>query len=206
MSSPNPLCVSQGSPFGLPWLTLSFGVGLSLLYGLFGPAPEALLFDRERILAGEWWRAATGHLVHADPAHLYWNVAALLGLGLAYEGLRRPGAAAYLGLVLAGMAAVDLWLLWLEPALARYCGLSGALNALFAGLVLALWRETRNPLALIVLAGGLAKIAFEAAQGAALLPTSSWSPVPGAHLAGIAAGLALGCRGRGKAWTARQEA
>lgn len=184
----------RGGLFGPPRLTLLFGAGLILLYGLFGPAPESLLFDRERILAGEWWRGVTGHLVHADPAHLLWNVAALSGLGLVYELLLRPRPAGYFGLIFAGMLAVDAWLLWLEPDWTRYCGLSGALNALYAGLALAVWRETRSPIALLLVAGGLLKIAFEAVQGGALLPTSTWASVPGAHLAGLAAGLALGCR------------
>lgn len=183
----------RGGLAGPPWLTLSFGAGLLLLYGLFGPAPDALLFDRARLLDGEWWRAVTGHLVHTDPAHLLWNLAALLGLGLAYEFLRRPGPGAYFGLFFAGMLAVDVWLLWLEPGWARYCGLSGALNALYAALALTVWRETRSPLALLLLAGGLAKIALEAAQGGALLPTSTWASVPGAHLAGLVAGLLFFC-------------
>ena len=72
--------------------------------------------------------------------------------------------------------------------MARYCGLSGALNALYAALALALWRETRSPLALLLILGDLAKIAFELNQGGALLPTSSWAAVPGAHLAGLVAG------------------
>lgn len=184
----------QGGLSGPPWLTLSAVAGLLLLYGLFGPAQETLLFERERILAGDLWRLATGHLVHADPAHLLWNLAALLVLGLSYELLHRPSPAAYFGLLAAGMLAVDGWLLWLEPHWSRYCGLSGALNALYGALAVAIWRETRSPIAILMIAGGLAKIAAEAAQGAALLPTSTWASVPGAHLAGLVAGLAASCR------------
>lgn len=181
---------SQGG-LRLPWLTLASGAGLVLLYGLFGPAPERLIFDRDAIAAGQLWRLVTGHLVHSDPAHLVWNLAALGLLGTLYELRREPSALGTFAPLLAGAAAVDLWLWWLEPGWARYCGLSGALNALYAALALLLWRETRSPLALLLLLGDLAKIALEAAQGGALLPTSSWTAVPGAHLAGLAAGTAL---------------
>jgi rhomboid family GlyGly-CTERM serine protease len=175
----------------LPRVTLWLAATLAGLFLAFGAAPEALLYDRQAIQDGELWRLLTGHLIHADAVHLAWNLAAFVVLGALYETMARPSAARYLGLLLAGAVAIDAWLWWVEPGWSVYCGLSGLLNGLFAAVALALWRATRNPLALLLLAGDFGKIAFEAAQGGALLATSSWSSVPGAHLAGLAAGLIL---------------
>ena len=174
-----------------PWFTLLLAGAAVLIYAIAGPAPAELVFDRAALARGEVWRLLTAHLVHSDRAHLAWNLAALVPLGALLElragvrGWRFPGVLAL------GFAAVDAWLWWLEPDLALYCGLSGILNSLFAALAVTLWRETRHPAFLLALAGNLVKIAVEAANGAALLPTTIWASVPGAHLAGLAAGLAF---------------
>ena len=110
-------------------------------------------------------------------------------MGCCWSGARGAGGWAYLGLLVAAALAVDAWLWWLQPDLRIYCGLSGVLNALYAALVALLWLETRHPLFPLALLGDLAKITVEAANGGALLPTTAWSAVPGAHLAGIVAGL-----------------
>ncbi len=172
-----------------PWFTLLLAGALGVVYLLLGPAPEALLFARDAIQAGETGRLVTGHLVHAGRAHLAWNLAALVLLGALFERLERPSVLRYGGLLLTGGLVIDAWIWWLEPDLGLYCGLSGVLNSLFAALGVALWRQTRHPLFLLALAGAVAKIVVEAAMDGALLPTSSWTSVPGVHLAGFAAGL-----------------
>ncbi len=174
-----------------PWLTLAAAALAAALYAAAGPAPEALLFDRGAIAAGEVWRLLTGHFVHADLAHLGWNLAALLPLGILLELKAGCRGWAWAGLFLIGVLAVDAWLLAAEPDLAVYCGLSGVLNALFGALALLLWRQRGQLLFLVAVLCDLAKIVLEAAEGGALLPTSSWASVPGAHLAGLAAGLAF---------------
>ena len=58
------------------WLTVA--VVVALLTGLWLAGPEvtaALRYERGAVLDGEWWRLLTGHLVHADAAHLAWNLA-----------------------------------------------------------------------------------------------------------------------------------
>lgn len=185
------LAASEGNQGGRrpPWLTLLLALGAAALYLVAGPAPEALLFDRSAIASGEVWRLITGHFVHADLAHLVWNLAALLPLGLLLEWQARCRGWAYAGLLLAGVLAVDAWLWVCEPGIAVYCGLSGVLNGLFCALAVLLWRQTGQVLFLLAIAGDLAKIAMEAGLGGALLPTSTWVSVPGVHLAGLAAGL-----------------
>jgi rhomboid family GlyGly-CTERM serine protease len=180
--------VSQGS-LRLPWLTLLLSGVVAALYLLLGPAPAGLLFDRDLVADGELWRLVTGHLVHSDPAHLAWNLAALVILGGLLEWRAGLRGWAFVGLFLAASLAIDAWLWWLAPDLRVYCGLSGVLNGLYVALAALLWQETRHPLFPLAVFGDAAKIAVEAIHGGALLPTTSWSSVPGAHLAGLAAGL-----------------
>ncbi len=158
------------------------------LYAAVGAAPEPLVFEPARLADAAPWRALSGHLVHSDLRHLAWNLAALLGLGTLYEAVARPRPMRYLGLLLAAVAAIDLWLWALAPELARYCGLSGVLNALLAALVLRCWRLSRHPLYLLIGLAAAAKILIEAAIGGSLLPTTEWQAVPGAHAAGFLAG------------------
>ncbi len=178
--------------FQPPRLTLCLGAVMAAVYLLLGPAPAGLMLERQGVADGEIWRLFTGHLVHADTAHLSWNLGAFLVLSGLYELQERPGPGRYFGLLAAGALAVDAWFWWLQPGLPVYCGLSGVLNSFFAVLAVVLWRRTRHPA--IVLAGlaAIAKIAVEVSLGASLLPTTTWTAVPGAHAAGFAAGLLLG--------------
>lgn len=175
-----------------PWSSLLLVVGLAALYALWGPVPEALVFDRTAIANGEVWRLVTGHLVHADGVHLAANGAALLLLGgLTETGLRLP-ARAFWATVGVGIAAVDLMLWRWTPDLQQYCGFSGVLNAIFVVAVYGLWRCSGDSVFRWVATGGLLKIAIENRGQAALLPLSSLPSVTEAHFAGFAAGL-LAC-------------
>ena len=192
--TPQALIANSHGSAKLPWLTAVLTVGLGLLYALFGPAPEALLLALGGDMLADPWRLVTGHLVHADPRHLAWNLGALLLLGAVGERWCGLTSWRFLGLLLFSALAIDLWLWAFDGGLARYCGLSGVLNGLFAALAIELWRSSRSPWALALLLGDLLKIAIEATMGGALLPTTSWQSVPGAHLAGLLAGLAWAFR------------
>jgi rhomboid family GlyGly-CTERM serine protease len=172
-----------------PWCTLAVAGSLLALYGLLGPAPEVLLYDRAAIRAGEYWRLLSGHLVHLDAGHLAWNLAAFVVLGgLAESALGLTGLR-FLAVLLLGAVAIDVWLTWGLPALSRYCGFSGLLNVLMAANIVAAGRRTCSPLAGLIAAGALAKIALEATAGSALFAETLWPPVPSAHGAGFLAGL-----------------
>ena len=183
-----PAKVGRGSP-RLPWLPLALATGLGGLDALLGPAPHWLLFEPSGSWSAEPWRLVTGHLVHADHRHLAWNLGAFLLLGGLAERWCGFTPWRLSGLLLASALAIDLWLRAFEPGLGHYAGLSGVLNGLFAALAIALWRQSRSPWALALLLGDLAKIAVEASLGGSLLATSSWQPVPGAHFAGLLAGV-----------------
>ncbi len=174
-----------------PWLTLALGVLLLGLFAVAGPMPEGLIFDRQAIAAGEWWRLATGHLVHADGRHLGANVLALMIIGAVLESDLRLGARTLAVFNLFAMFAINAVLWRIVPELAWYCGFSGVLNALFVAAVYGQWRKTANPVFGFLALGGLAKIALETWNAGAILPTSSLPSITEAHFVGFSAGLVL---------------
>ncbi|WP_435103901.1 rhombosortase [Arhodomonas sp. AD133] len=166
------------------WL-LAAGV---VVAGWSGPAAEALRYERSAVTHGEVWRLLTAHLVHLGPAHAALNLAALFIIAM--WGVRRLGAAAWTGAVIASAAAVGLGLLYLAPRVDWYVGLSGMLHGLLAYVaVLAIGTDT---LALPVLAAITAKVAWEQTFGP--LPgseTTAGGPVVvGAHFFGTIGGAA----------------
>jgi rhomboid family GlyGly-CTERM serine protease len=195
-----PHCDARGAgrrPAPFPALALGLGL-LALLLARVPGAEAALVFDRGALAAGEWWRLLTGHLVHWSADHLVWDVGTFVALGAACElRSRRRFAACVLGSALAISFAV-----WgLLPELAQYGGLSGVDCALFALLGVELWREQRRAdgriaagLAL-ALGGALAlKVGFEWVTGGTVFVAdlgASIVPVPAAHVAGAAVGLAV---------------
>ncbi|MET0102153.1 MAG: rhombosortase [Sedimenticola sp.] len=174
--------------YDLPWHTLGL-TGLTLaLYLLLGPAPEILILDREAIVAGEWWRLITGHWVHGDLQHLLLDTVGLFILSLLFE--RRP-VWIYGAFLVAAMLLQDLMLLWWLPWIESYCGLSGLLNALLAGGMLQLWRDSGDRLYLLVLAAAAGKIVVEISLGQALFSDTLWPPLPEAHAFGLISGALL---------------
>jgi len=177
----------QGSVL-LPWWSLSLAAVATLIYLVFGAAPEGWVFDRAAIEQGEWWRLLSAHWVHSDPAHAAWDIAALLLLGALFE----PGLHWRLPLLLlGGSAAVDTWLWWGTPGLSYYCGLSGILNTLLVYGLLQWWRDERHPLLLVMVGLAGLKIVLEIVAGQALLTRTAWPSVPSVHAAGYLYGLAL---------------
>jgi rhomboid family GlyGly-CTERM serine protease len=78
---------------------------------------------------------ASAHLTHLNTAHLLFNLAGLFLLcELLWQDLPvRHGA----GLLAVAGSGVSLLLWWLQPEVAWYAGLSGALHGLWAGCALA---------------------------------------------------------------------
>src|SRR5262245_22158637 len=73
----------------------AFFVGLAVLTALLeafhAPATAALAYLRPAILRGQGWRVLTGHLVHASPLHLLWNLGGLLIVWVAFGRLLGAG-------------------------------------------------------------------------------------------------------------------
>lgn len=151
-------------------------------------ARASLRFDRNGIAAGEWWRLATGHIVHLGVAHMLLNVAALVLLWwLVGAGLSVAG---WLLVIASSVAFIDAGLWVLDSGLSWYVGLSGLLHGLFAaGLAVRYRAEPWESLVLGTLLA--AKIVFEQVVGP--LPGSQASVggavVVNAHLYGTIGGL-----------------
>ena len=137
----------------------------------------------------------TGHLVHADGSHALWNITALALLVTLFEGWLGRRLTTSLGL---GVLTINLWLWWGMPTLTLYCGVSGVLNILLAAGLYVLWRETRDPVVLLVAAGAVTKVTIEGLAGHALFVDIAWASVPSVHGVGFAARLLRNFPGRSR--------
>ena len=172
----------------LPWRSATVALAAIVLYALAGPAPEHLVLTRGAALAAQPWGLVSGHLAHSDPGHLLWDAAGLLLVGLVYEPLLRARVWLALGV---GALVIDIAFLAGMTEWARYCGLSGVINALVgAGLVVALRRSDAGAIGFGLLV--LGKVLVESTSGTALLTDTHWQAVPMTHLAGVMAGVVVG--------------
>jgi len=104
---------------------------------------RALVYERADIAAGEVWRLWTGHLVHYNGGHLFWDLAVFVPAGMWLEAIA-PGLARRFCLL--GPPAISAALFVGEPSLARYAGLSGLATGVLVLLALVQWRrDVRAP-------------------------------------------------------------
>lgn len=162
--------------------------------------PEALAsrlaWEREAILAGQWWRLWTAHLVHFGLPHALADAMPVLAAGCVLE--RRVKPARLLRWLALAAPAVSLLLFVLMPSLAEYRGASSLALMLAVAAGIASWPDAGRwrP---ALLAGGLAFAAVTArhalGSGADLssLPPGvavAWQ----AHLLGAACGVLAAAR------------
>jgi rhomboid family GlyGly-CTERM serine protease len=170
------------------WLfpaTLIIAATVMLFAGDFGR--EWFRFERGPIADLELWRIVSGHFVHLGTSHFLLNVA---GLMLVWMLAGREFAFRdWLLIAAAAIAAIDIGLWVLSPALQWYVGLSGVLHGLLAAGIVAGLR-TRRPDTLVLGTALLAKLAYE--QFAGPLPGSEAAAgdtvVVDAHLYGAIGG------------------
>ncbi len=147
-----------------------------------------LRYDRDAILSGAFWRLFTGHFMHLGWSHLSLNLAGLLLVWLLFGALQ-SWKQWLLHWVFSALS-VAFGLLWFNPELIWYVGLSGVLHGLFVAGVLTEVRY-RKPLAVPVLLVFIAKLIWEQLYGP--LPGSEQSAggpvVVDAHLYGAVGGL-----------------
>jgi rhomboid family GlyGly-CTERM serine protease len=148
----------------------------------------ALRYDRSALLAGQWWRLLSAHLVHLDLRHAVLNA---LGLALMWALFVRDYRARQWFLILiVAAAAIDAGLWFRDTGVLWYVGASGVLHgAMAAGIVAAL---RRGELAGVVLAVFLiAKLAYEQWSGALPFAGAAVPVVVNAHLYGVVGGLTV---------------
>ena len=151
------------------------------------PLTGLLRYQRDAVLAGQWWRLLTGNLVHLGWPHLWLNLAGLLLVWLLFHSALPQRV--WLTVTVVSSLAVGLGLLFFDPNLAWYVGLSGTLHGLFAaGLVASLAAGQRAEWLLLALF--LAKLTWEQLVG----PTPGTAELAGgnvivdAHLYGTVGG------------------
>ena len=120
---------------------------LSILVASIYPSSlQWLMWDREAIDAGQWWRFLTAHVVHLDTRHLLLNV---FGLLLIVEMLCQSMTAHELtSLLLTSAMGVSSLLWYLQSSLQWYAGLSGVLYGLWAAGAALTWLNGRQSLAI----------------------------------------------------------
>lgn len=179
------------SPFlrssSLPW-----AIALAGLVTLLQATPEGLQqllrYEREAVVAGQWWRLLTGNLVHLGWAHLALNGAALLVGAWLFAAARTP--LAWAAALLTCALAVNLGLLWLSPGVWWCVGLSGVLHGF---LLIGAWDWARSGdrVGWVLMAAWTGKVLWEQRQGA--MPMSEGivggAVITDAHLYGLAGGL-----------------
>lgn len=174
--------------FGL-WLLAA--CVLLLLPELAGDAARAALrYERAGLMAGQWWRLLTGHLVHVDLEHAALNVLGLVLMWAVFARDYSPGR--WLLIVLASIALIDAGLWYRDRELQWYVGASGLLHGVMAAGTLAHLRR-RDFEGWILLVFIVGKLAYE--QWGAPLPFAGGGGVHvavDAHLYGALGGLAAG--------------
>jgi rhomboid family GlyGly-CTERM serine protease len=146
----------------LPWTFLAAGAAALLIQWV--PAWRgALLYDRTALAAGEWWRIWSGHWVHFGWPHFLADAGLLLILGWLLEA-RHPRFSRWSLVAMPPFISAVLW--WLDPAMARYGGLSAVNLGLLLYLALQGWRRDWSdwfwPAVLAIYVG---EVIFEIVQG-----------------------------------------
>ena len=146
----------------VPWSLLAVGTFALALLPWFVPGiAEVLVLDRERVMAGEFWRLFTHPWVHFSRAHLVVDLACLLGLGIvaARRGLPLDWRGALRFFAVIGLTGVTC--LALDPRLDRLGGLSGVNVAFAVWLGCGLWSRGDRVVAWVLLGGLGLKLAAE---------------------------------------------
>ena len=108
-----------------PILTLLLVMGCLLVF-LLPSASNYFLYDREQIIAGQWWRLVTGAGVHFSWSHLIYNVIILLIAGWLLE---RESRVKFVWLVLITSVLSGLYFFIFLPEMKSYAGLSAVVSA-----------------------------------------------------------------------------
>ena len=152
---------------------------------------QVLRYNRADISNSQYWRLFTGHLLHSNNWHLLMNLAGLL-LAMLLHGSYYRGNMLTLQWLLCSLA-ISLALYYYSPQIHIYVGLSGLLHAM---LTLGALKDIqlKQPTGALLLAGLLAKVAWEQWQGpdADLADLINAQVAIDAHLYGVLAGLFVG--------------
>lgn len=173
-----------------PWATLAIAL-VAVLALAFQTVSELLIYDRSLIFRGQVWRCWTGHVVHYGFSHLFWDLAVFLPAGCWLERLWPKGGRWFYAVC---PLVISMAMLWLDPSLNRYAGLSGlATGVLILLASRQLSGKNNEPawfwLGVLALVG--VKIVLELITGAPLVVSgfAGIRTVPLAHIGGVVCGV-----------------
>jgi len=157
-------------------------ISLLSVYPKFLPL---LMWNREAITAGEWWRLFSAHIVHLDSSHLQLN---LIGLVLIVVSLCQSMTLWELITLLVTCACgTSYLLLYLQPNLHWYVGLSGVLHGVWAAAAALCWMDLQKRVAMCAWFVLIVKLIFSNHE------ITDMPVVSDAHVYGAASGLAWAC-------------
>ncbi len=136
-------CRVASARAGIPWITLTALVAMLVAFGIecragaLGRAEDLIRLGANAgwlVERGEWWRLATGSLLHRSAAHLAGNGVLLLILASRLE--RLYGGARYTAVLLASALGGAVASAWLPPPLASVGASAGAYGLVGSWFVL----------------------------------------------------------------------
>lgn len=174
----------QRTTFGVVFVLI-----MLIIMAQFPLLHQLLVWDRQQIQAGQWWRIVTGNITHTNVNHLAMNVVGLLVITwLHYRYYAKYSIALFIWvlMVLIGLALFFTPFDW-------YAGLSGVLHGLFVwGVVKDI--QHKVPLGWLMLCGILIKLLLDTVnQGDVMTATLIEANVAyQVHWVGALVGLVFG--------------
>lgn len=147
---------------------------------------DLLVFDKNAITQGEYWRLLSGHFTHSSFSHAFWDV---IAFSASLVWLATYSARALIPSVVAGVLLVNILLLSNWSPINYYCGLSGIL---FSPLIAAAYlhaKHHKNIIGVIPLLFIVIKLIADLITQETVFVNTQWHAYPESHLAGAVAGL-----------------
>ncbi len=175
----------------MPVLTLTLSLIMLGIYFIPELSTE-LLYDRQAIFSGQFWRILTGHWVHFSNSHLIYNLMGFAIAGSMIEHRHYPGLAL---LYVMSSGFIGIGLLIFEPNLDYYAGISGVTYAAIIYFSIYGLNETGywRVLCWVILLGTLIKLLVELSQQGFIFVNSdtAFAEITLSHLLGTLAALCL---------------
>jgi rhomboid family GlyGly-CTERM serine protease len=162
---------------------------LALIAFIFdGQISDQLIYNRNVVMADEYWRLITGHFFHSNANHFLLNAAAVALLWALHGQYYHHKN--YLVVFLVSAIICSLGMYWFSGHIVLYVGLSGVLHGFFVwGALMDIKHKEKTGYLLLI--GVIAKIIHEQAYGASAEVESliGASVATDAHLYGAIGGL-----------------
>lgn len=134
-----------------------------IVYVLPNAVESTLIYDRELIAQGEYWRIITGHISHTNFNHLLLNLAGLILLWALHGDHYKHST--YVGTFIISALVCSFGIYFFDVQMQRYVGLSGVLHGVFVwGAICDIQKGWKSGYLLLI--GVTLKVAHEQIFGA----------------------------------------